>query len=73
VPSFLVEQDGRQPVDARLERGLAVLVQKNRASRNRAVSTRSELRAMTSGFSACVLVTARNAGFSFPSSSTTGK
>ena len=34
---------------------------------------RSELRAMTSGFSACVLVTARNAGFSFPSSSTTGK
>ena len=47
--------------------------QKNRASRSRAVSTRSELRAMISGFSASMFVTARNAGFSLPSSSTTGK
>ena len=44
-----------------------------RASRSRAVSTRSELRAISSGFSGSMLVTARNAGISRPSSSTTGK
>jgi hypothetical protein len=47
--------------------------QKNCASRRRAVSTRSEFREISSGRSTSTLVTARNAGFSLPCSSTTGK
>ena len=47
--------------------------QKNCASRSRAVSTRSELRLISSGRSTSTLVTARNAAFNLPCSSTTGK
>ncbi len=46
--------------------------QKNCASRSRAVSTRSELRLISSGRSTSTLVTARNAGLRRPWSSTTG-
>jgi hypothetical protein len=47
--------------------------QKNRASRSRAVSTRSRFRDTTSGFSGSVLSTARNTGNSFPWSLRIGK
>jgi hypothetical protein len=47
--------------------------QKNIASRSRAVTTRSALRAIVRSLSGSVLITARNAGFSFPSSPSTGK
>ena len=47
--------------------------QKNRASRSRAVTTRSALRAIVRSLSGSVLMTARNAFFSRPSSPSTGK
>ena len=47
--------------------------QKNRASRSRAVTTRSALRAIVRSLSGSVLITARNAFFSLPSSPSTGK
>ena len=47
--------------------------QKNRASRSRAVTTRSAFRAIVRSLSGSVLMTARNAFFNRPSSPSTGK
>ena len=61
---LLVKQQRRQPIEARFERGLAVGLPEERASRSRAVTTRSALRAMVRSLSGSVLITARNAFFS---------
>ncbi len=71
---LLVEQDraraARRGVSSFCSRSAS---KKKRASRRRAVSTRSRLREIRSGWSPSMLRTARNTGCSLPASLTTGK
>ena len=73
-PEALVERHRRQPRAMPLERmARDPTSQKKRASRSRAVSTRSRLRATSSGFSGSMFSTARNAGIIAPWADTSGK
>jgi hypothetical protein len=68
-----VKQQRRQPFDPRVERLLAIRLPEESGIAQRAETTRSMLREMVFSLSGSLLITARKAGNSLPSSPSTGK